>query len=235
LVGPEASVTPDLRDAIRKLTRALPEPLRSTAESASSAVVDAGGWDQPASRRRDPPLLGEVQQAVVEGRQVVLGYVSREGEETSRTVHPLGLAVKGASWYLLADTDRGRRTFRVDRVRTVKLTAELAERPKGFDLTAAWEETMGRIEDLRMPVRARAMVDPDMVALVRYLLGTRVTIGPPAADGRVEVELRGQSERSLAGEIAGLGAVIEVLEPDSLRTQLAEVARELTALYGQLR
>jgi predicted DNA-binding transcriptional regulator YafY len=140
--------------------------------------------------------------------------------------------VKGASWYLLADTDKGRRTFRVDRVRSLALTDDLAERPEGFDLPAAWGETMGRIEDLRMPVRARAMVDLDWVDMVRYILGTRVSIGPAAPDGRVEVELRGQSERSLAGEIAGLGSALEILEPASLRAHLATVAHELTSLYG---
>jgi predicted DNA-binding transcriptional regulator YafY len=56
-------------------------------------------------------------------------------------------------------------------------------------------------------------------------------IGPTADDGRVEVELRGHSTRSLAAEVAGLGGWVEVLEPDEVRRHLADVAAELTALY----
>ena len=41
VAGPSASTTPELRAALRKLVRALPEQFRSTAERASNAV--AGG------------------------------------------------------------------------------------------------------------------------------------------------------------------------------------------------
>ena len=68
--------------------------------------------------------------------------------------------------------------------------------------------------------------------LLRWVLGNRVRIGPAGADGRAEVELRGHSERALAGELAGLGAGLEVLEPPELRTLLSRIAAELTAVYG---
>ena len=45
-----------------------------------------------------------------------LGYVARDRASTTRVVHPLGLAAKGSVWYLVAGTDAGLRTFRVDRV-----------------------------------------------------------------------------------------------------------------------
>ena len=43
---------------------------------------------------RPPRLLDEIQEAVIRGVQVWLGYVDREGSETERTVHPLGLVAK---------------------------------------------------------------------------------------------------------------------------------------------
>jgi predicted DNA-binding transcriptional regulator YafY len=46
LTGPSSAATPELRAALRKLVRALPEPFRKTAEAASKAVVvDRSGWD----------------------------------------------------------------------------------------------------------------------------------------------------------------------------------------------
>jgi len=233
VAGPSSAATPDVRAALRKLTRAVPEQLRATAESAAAAVVvDPSGWDRLAPRRRDPPLLSQVQQAVVDARQVELGYLSAKGEATTRTVHPLGLAVKGSAWYLLADTDGGRRTFRVDRIRSLRVTGGPVRRPDGFDLAEAWRDAVGAWNEQRAPVRARAAVDPPFLDIVRWVLGPRVSIGPPTPDGRVEVELRGHSERALAGEIAGFGAGVEVFEPEALRRHLAVLGHELVGRYG---
>ena len=64
----------------------------------------------------EPEHLGVLRQAVVDGRQVVLGYTGRTKPPSSRTVSPLGLVTKSGVWYLVAGTDDGVRTFRVGRV-----------------------------------------------------------------------------------------------------------------------
>src|SRR6185503_4884863 len=57
MVAGPASATPEVKAALRKLVRALPEPLRTRAQAASSAVlVDPSGWDGPAPIRRAPPF-----------------------------------------------------------------------------------------------------------------------------------------------------------------------------------
>ncbi|MEY2552484.1 MAG: hypothetical protein QOC57_344, partial [Ilumatobacteraceae bacterium] len=92
LAGPRAT-TPELRAALRKLVRALPEPFRERAEAASSAVIhDSAGWSGARSERPAPAHLDAVQSAVITGRQIILGYIAREGPPSTRTVHPLGLA-----------------------------------------------------------------------------------------------------------------------------------------------
>ena len=234
IAGPSsATATPQVKAALRKLVRALPEPLRSGAQAASAAmVVDPGGWDDRVGPRQTPPLLDAVQRAVVEGEQVTLGYVARNREPSTRVVHPLGLAAKGSTWYLVADTEPGLRTFRVDRMTSVEPTGEPVVRPAGFELAEAWKLIADEIEQRRAPVRARALASPDAVDLCRWILGNRVRIGAAAADGRVEIELRGHHVESLAGEIAGLGGAIEVLDPPGLRERLARLAAELSATYG---
>jgi predicted DNA-binding transcriptional regulator YafY len=233
VAGPSSSATPQVRAALRKLVRALPEPMRPSAEAATTAViVDPAGWDQRAPSRPPPPHLDAVQKAVVEGEQLVLGYVGRTREATSRVVHPLGLAAKGPVWYLVADTEAGLRTFRVDRVTSVEPTGEPVVRPEGFDLTEAWRLIIDEVEQRRTPIVARALVWPDMIGLLRMLLGTRVRIGAAGDDGRVEVELRGHNHRSLAGEIAGVGGAMEVVDPPEIRGHLRAIAAELAELYA---
>jgi predicted DNA-binding transcriptional regulator YafY len=169
---------------------------------------------------------------VIAGRQIVLGYVARAGLPSTRTVHPLGLATKGGSWYLVADTEAGRRTFRVDRVQSVEVTDDPVIRPDGFELADAWQMITTEVELVRFPVVVRALVDPQWIAWLRHILGTRLRIAMAIDDGRAEVEIRSQSEYSIAAELAGFGRFVEVLDPPGVRARLAVVAAELGALYA---
>ncbi|MCZ7528540.1 MAG: WYL domain-containing protein [Acidimicrobiia bacterium] len=232
VAGPSAPATPEVKAALRKLVRALPEPLRPRAEAASGAVVvDPAGWDRPSGPRPLPPYLEAVQQAVVDGEQLRLGYVARDGAGSTRVVHPLGVAAKGPTWYLVAGTEAGLRTFRVDRITSVEATGEPVVRPDGFDLAEAWRLVVDRVDRLRAPVVARGSVAPEMVGPLRMVLGTRLGIGAAGDDGRVRVELRGHTVRSLAAEVAGFGASLEILDPPALREALAAIGRELAATY----
>src|SRR5436190_22283109 len=50
VAGPSSSATPQVKAALRKLVRALPEQFRTHAEAASTAVVvDPPGWVRPAT------------------------------------------------------------------------------------------------------------------------------------------------------------------------------------------
>ena len=113
--GPATGGTPGVQAALRKLLAALPAPLRKGAEAAGSAVVvDPATWGR--TPPPEPQHLGVLRQAVLDARQVVLGYTGRAGPPSSRTVSPLGLVTKSGVWYLVAGTDAGVRTFRVGRV-----------------------------------------------------------------------------------------------------------------------
>ena len=233
VAGPSSSATPELRAALRKLVRALPESFRDEAQAAWSAVVvDQRSWDGPTRTRPAPPLLDAVQTAVVEGRQIELDYVARDGTPSTRVVHPLGVAAKGTIWYLVANTEAGLRTFRIDRMRAITVTDDRVERPAGFDLNDAWKLITDEVDQLRTPLHVRASVDPDFVGLCRMIFGSRLRIGPTDDKGRVEMEIRGHSAAAMAGEIAGLGRGVEVFEPPEVRAELARVGAELLAVYG---
>src|SRR5205085_1622174 len=183
VAGPSSSATPQVKAALRKLVRALPEPFRPHAEAASEAVVvDPRGWDQGRNTggtgRPAPPLLDAVQRAVVEGERVTLGYVGRNREPSTRVVHPLGLAAKGWAWYLVADTDAGLRTFRVDRMTAVEPTGEPVVRPAGFVLAEAWKLITEGVDLRWTPATARALATPRSLGWCRWTFANRLRIGP---------------------------------------------------------
>jgi predicted DNA-binding transcriptional regulator YafY len=233
VAGPASAAAPELRAALRKVVHALPEPFRRSAQAASSAVVvDPVAWGGRPDDRPDPPHLDGLADVVVDGEQALLGYRDRDGSPTTRTVHPLGLARKGRTWYLLAGTDRGRRTFRVDRVTSVERTGGVVERPEDFDLEAEWRAVVGEVDERRAPLRARAVADPSVLRYLRMVFGTRLAVEGEAAGGRVRVAVRGYGVEPLAVELAGFGGAVEVLEPAEVRDRLGAIGRELLDAYG---
>ena len=233
LVAGPSPASPELKTALRKLVRALPEPFRADAEAASAAVVvDPNEWGRAKAVRPAPAHLDALQHAVIEGEQVEIGYLARDRASSTRVVHPLGLAAKGSVWYLVADTDAGLRTFRVDRVTAARSTGEPAVRPDGFDLAQAWKLITAEVDQLRAPVRAEAAADPAIVQLLRWVFDTLVRVGPVRPDGRIDVQIGGPNIGALAGQLAGFGTDVEVFEPAELRVELARIGRELVALYA---
>ena len=232
VAGPSSTATPQLRAALRKLVRALPESFRTQAEAAAAAlVVDPLGWGHTQPPAHTPPHLDTVQQAVIEGEQLVVDYIARDRAATTRTLHPLGVAAKGPTWYLVADTAAGLRTFRIDRITAIERTGKPVVRPEDFDLTEAWKLISDQVEEKRMPLRAHALADAYAVPWLRAQLGNSLRIGPTTDDGRVEVEVRGHHPRSLAASIAGFGKMLEVVDPPEVRAALADVAAELLDTY----
>jgi predicted DNA-binding transcriptional regulator YafY len=231
LVAGPGAATPDVKAALRKLVRALPETFRASAESAGGAVIiDASDWDRlPVD---PPPHLAALQQAVVEGVQVRLHYAGRDKEPGERTVHPLGLVAKRQTWYLIADTDAGMRTFRVNRVRAVALTDQPVHRPEGFDLAETWQTVLSTLDERRTPCKVTALAEASIVGVLHGVLGTRLTVGDVTDNGRIRISVRGHSAQIVAAELAGFADHIEVTAPDAVRSHLAHLGSRLTDRYS---
>jgi predicted DNA-binding transcriptional regulator YafY len=233
VAGPEAAATPELKAALRKLVRALPEPFRASAEqAANSVVVDLDAWGRNRRARR-PPLLDALQSAVAAGKQVELSYADRTGQPSTRVISPLGLARKGTVWYLVANTDAGRRTFRVGRVTGVQPLDTPVVRPDGFDLEAAWAEIVANVDELRSPQRVDIVADPHAVHFLQWMFDRQLQVGETQPDGRVAASIGCQSVERCTAEIAGLGARIEVIAPPEARAHLARLAADLSAIYAE--
>ena len=238
-LGPAASGTPEIRSALRKLARALPAPFRADADVAAEAIIRDplawGGADRPR-----PALVDLLQDAVVRGRKVRLRYAGRSGtasrpgaaDALPRTVEPWGLADKNEVWYLVAGTPHGRRTFRVDRIRDAQITDAPASRPEGFDLAQAWAEVVDEMEVRRSHTWATVLVEPRHVFVLHDQFGRHCVDDGTADDGRARVRVAAPTAGMIAQHLAGWGADVEVLDPSSVRDELARTGAELVARYG---
>ncbi|MCF6469484.1 WYL domain-containing protein [Nonomuraea sp. MG754425] len=231
LAGPAAPEAPELRSALRKLLRALPQTFRDEAEAAAGAVVvDPARWGEPGRRR--PELVGVLQHATVRRRRVRLEYEGRRDRgRTERLVEPWGLVDKDDVWYLLAGTERGQRTFRVDRIVAAEVTEQGFERPDDFELPRAWEGVVEEMERRRSTVSATVLVPARLLPILRDHFGRHCETLGETEDGRIRVRVAAPMALTIAEQLAGWGARVEVEEPGEVRAELARIGAELVERY----
>ncbi|MCP9624684.1 YafY family transcriptional regulator [Nocardia otitidiscaviarum] len=231
LVGPAATVSGEAKAALRKLVRALPQTFRAEAQAAADATfIDSARWGEPVRERPEP--VTRLQASVVRRRRVRLTYASATGRRSERTVDPWGLVDKDDTWYLIAGTDKGQRTFRVDRIVAAEPTDETFERPDDFTLTAAWDEVVGEMERIRARVQATLLVDTRLAYVLHDQFGRHCETEADRDDGRSRVRVGAPTALDIARHLAGWGADIEVLDPPEVRAELARLGAELTARYA---
>ena len=231
LVGPAAAVSGEAKAALRKLVRALPRTFRADAEAAASAVViDPTRWGE--RDRRRPDVVGLLQAAVINRRKVRLTYTGRAKERSERLVDPWGLVDKDNIWYLIGGTERGQRTFRVERIIGAEPTDEPAERPDDFTLATAWQQVVGEVEQRRSRTWATVLIDARFVPVLRTQFGRHCHSDGDLDHGRARVRLAAPTPLDIARHLAGWGAMVEVVEPRSVQAELARIGAELAGRYA---
>ncbi|WP_064745558.1 helix-turn-helix transcriptional regulator [Pseudonocardia acaciae] len=229
LAGPAAA-------AQLKLMAALPEALRERA----GRVAERFHLDAPAWYRADDetPHLATVADAVWHQRALRVRYLRwARPHEVSRTIRPYGLVLKAGTWYLVADGDKGPRTYRMSRLLDVQQENERFERAEGFDLAGYWRGYLERFDQRRYRARATLRLSPAAFDDLDGLLepsaakAARNTAGEPGADGWRRVTIPIESTEYALPELLRLGADAEVIDPPELRDRLVGTLDAARARY----
>ncbi|MFH8786453.1 helix-turn-helix transcriptional regulator [Streptomyces roseoverticillatus] len=223
-----------LGSALRKVMAALPAPHRPAAEATSRRIlVDPVRWlGGPAAV---PAVdVGELQGAVLADRRLRLRY-RHGGQEAPRTytVDPYGLVAKAGVWYLVADRRARPQLFRADRVAALTVTGDTVRRRAGVELADAWEVLRREVEQRPAGLRVTATVRRSRLDMFLRLLGPAFA-APPSAGDPATVELL-LTEPRAARALLPFGPDVEVLSPEEVRADLAEVAAATAELYGRAR
>jgi predicted DNA-binding transcriptional regulator YafY len=228
VAGPAASVAPEIKSALRKLVRALPQTFRAEAEAAADAtIVDTAAWGEDTEDR--PALAGTLQQAVVKQVRVRLTYQKRGEAPKEREVDPWGLVDKDGTWYFIAGTSDGRRTFRLDRVVDVSLTGTPSSRPADFELAGAWDEVVTTMEARRSQTSATVLVPTRFLGVFQHQHGRHCTVVEEQGE-HTKVELTAPRPLDIARNVAGWGGLITVESPE-VEEHLARIGAELVSRY----
>jgi predicted DNA-binding transcriptional regulator YafY len=217
------------QSALDKLLASLPHSMQAEAAAMRERLhVDPQGWWESGE---DVSMLPAAQDAVARDRKLSFDYVKADGQQGPRTVDPLGIVSKGTSWYLVARTPKGMRTFRVSRMRNVVALETKFRRPARFNLAKYWRRSTAELEAQRK--RYPAVLEATPTAAAQLSGWARAK--PLEASGHTPspqsgwIALRAEFEHLNHARfiVMGLGSNARVLEPKELRDA---VDAELTAM-----
>ena len=215
-----------------KVLAALPPELRTRASRISQRFhLDVPGWFRTGE---SPAHLEALASAVWENRSLEMTY-RREDRVDTRTVDPLGLVLKGGTWYLVGRHGTLTRTYRVSRILSVRDAGERFERPDDFDLAAYWSEATVSYERALPRYRITLRIRPgdfDRVAeeVSESLLASAGRTREP--DGSELLHLTFEWRDQAETLVFQLGSLVEVAEPAELRDLLVERARRILEQYA---
>ncbi len=173
---------------------------------------------QPQIERAEEDLVSTLARGMRELKLVEIEYQKEmDAQPSTRVVEPYSLERQMPNWYVHTwdRTSGAERSFRLDRMKSAKLTREKFEPREGFEPTR-----------LRGAQRARILYSKE---IARYEIerGAR-----KLADGSALREIPVGSDAWLESEILSKRGEAVVLEPDELRRKLAARARELAKELG---
>jgi predicted DNA-binding transcriptional regulator YafY len=213
------------KSALRKLSFDRPE--LDTREGERALIAAA----RPGFDRDFATLLD----AVRKRRAVTCHYYSiGRDDESLRTIEPYGMMLSWGRWYCVGRArDRNAlRVFRVDRMRDVRALATGEAEfdvPRSFDIQRYLDRSPWELSDEK-PVAARIRVAfPQSRWVVGEGLGR--VVKPVTKDGGTELEFAVRSRDPFLRWLLTFGPQVEVLSPQSLKRDLAQLRERIRAHY----
>jgi len=216
-----AHAAPAVASAQAKLERVMPAKLKRRVRAVDETVtLDTSPPVSPVDNHTLAELSGAAQAQI----RVSMGYRTPQGKESERAFDPYGLAYRSGRWYVvgMCHLRKGLRSFRLDRVRSVRPLNESFTRPAKFDALAHLTHSLAT---LPRAFAVEVLLRTDLKTAQRQLFPT-VGVLEWISDG---VVLRAQIDDLVwfARELARLPFAFEIKRPDKLRTALASVATRL--------
>ena len=226
----DARLAAAAESALAKLLASLPNSLREKAASIQQRLfVDTTGWR---AAPENLSMLPVVQDAVSRDRKLSIFYAKNNRERVERIVDPLGLVAKSGTWYLVANTPAGLRTFRVSRIEEARILDQMSVRPADFDLAKYWCSSAQRFREGWPHFDTLLRLHPDCAKQLKRWHNAAEDGRGPDAEGWLTMNVQFDDEEQACFMVLAQGARVDVIEPASLRER---VTAELTAALERIR
>lgn len=220
------------KSASRKIEAVLSEKLRGEVNFLRESIVLVA--PQTLASGISATFLPAIRRAIIERKTIRFHYHTRYSMDRSqakktRDADPYSLMHYGDAWYLNAFCHLRKeiRQFRLDRISDLKLLDKSFVRPADYKLEAPEEDDRNVI--------VQALFHPDAAPWVRESRSYYVTDmqdNPEGHPGCLLVTLKAHFETEVISWLLSWGAKVEVLEPESLKRRLANIAKEIYEKYS---
>ncbi|MFD2205751.1 helix-turn-helix transcriptional regulator [Kiloniella antarctica] len=232
-----------------KIMETLPESQREFIGKISNRVhVDPVSWfgkEEPADK------LHDIADAVWNCRRLSCHYESWRGV-VERTINPLGLVVKGGTWYLAGEVTRderrevgkdvtkeikeGQRIYRVTKFQEIKVLKETFSRPKIFDLAEFWRQSVKRYEANIYRTTAKLKLSAEGLRQIHKLgdpvaKAAELSKSGSDAEGYFNVTIPIETLDQACSDLLRLGSSCQILEPRELVERVKLALRNMCDLY----
>lgn len=229
------SLAPMFSVAEARLQRTNDERERRYSRWISKVAVESGGFalEYPVI---DRDMFAIVSRALFEERKLDIVYRPRHstGNERARTILPLGLVEVGGLVYLVGGTEgkSNPTMYRMDRLSRARALAETFTYPSTFSLETYVKQQ--RSFDF--------MVEAEIPLKLKFLQGAgdHLLEAPLAKDQKATrkddvlfVQGSVLLSQRLRWWLRSFGPTVEVIEPASLRAELASEAKQLALMYAK--
>jgi predicted DNA-binding transcriptional regulator YafY len=184
----------------------------------------------------DPTVLETVHEALFREKRVHVTYHRRgESEVREYDATPLALVYREAVAYLVCTLNEHKdiKQLALHRMHTAEVLKTPATAPGGWNLDAyVASGAFGFLQD-EAPVKLAALFDEVAAAsILESPLGNDQKT-ERHHDGRLLVRVTARNTTELRAWLSSYGALVEVLEPASLRDEMLKQARDTVARYGR--
>jgi len=180
--------------------------------------IDYSRWEN----KNDYQLFETLKDAILERRAVKLEYLSSYGEKTERTVYPLRLLYKSKAWYAecYCTEKNAYRFFRLTRILSITKIKKTFNRA----------DLLGKIpDDKEAAPSSLTNIKLKCTAKTAYRLYDEFPqeLIAKNSDGTYTLNTALPFDSWVCGFILSLGTEVEILEPENLKTEIAQLAEEI--------
>lgn len=209
------------QSASRKIESVLPEKLRDEVHHLQDSIlfISSGSTEDIT----ETEMVRHLRRAIIERATVRFCYHTRyvrndQSTQQTREADPYGLIHYANAWHLVAycHLRQDIRNFRLDRMENLELLSRTFQRPTDFKMRQRRQEEAQRVV-------VRALFDQEVARWVRESRSYFMVAAEESAQGLL-VTLRVRQESEILQWLLSWGRHVQVLEPESLRSMIAEEA-----------